>query len=93
MPHSKSLVFVTLAALLAHSCGKLVASVFGDRLVKSEFETEAQYHARIERMRPSGSYLILAAPNFVRYVYSAEIQRLVVFANQGVTQRLHLQDA
>lgn len=64
------------------SAEKLFALVFGSLLVKSEFETEARYHARLEQMRPVGSYFILVAPNFVRYVYSAEIQRLVVFANQ-----------
>ncbi len=64
------------------SAEKLFGSVFGSRLAKSEFETEAQYHARLEQMRPTGSYFILVAPHFVRYVYSAEIQRLVVLADQ-----------
>jgi hypothetical protein len=64
------------------SAEKLFSGVFGSRLSKSEFETEAQYRARIEHMRPSGTYFIMVAPNFIRYIYAAEIQRLVVMARQ-----------
>lgn len=61
---------------------KLFSSVFSDRLKKSQFETEAQYRARLAQIRPAGTYFILLAPTSVRYVYAAEIQRLVVMARQ-----------
>lgn len=65
------------------SSEKLFSSVFDHQLGKSEFETEAQYRARIAHVQPSGTYFVMVAPNFVRYTYSAEVQRLVVFAMQS----------
>jgi hypothetical protein len=61
---------------------KLFSSVFGGRLAKSEFETEAQYRSRTEQMRPKGTYFLLIPSTSLRYVYRAELQRLVVMAPQ-----------
>jgi len=64
---------------------KLFSPVFSDRLKKSEFETEAQYRARLAQMRPAGTYFIIIPSSFVRYVYRAELQRLVVMVPQTST--------
>jgi hypothetical protein len=61
---------------------KLFSRVFATRLSKSEFETEAQYRTRLEEMRPSGTYFLLIPSTSIRYVYRAELQRLVVMAPQ-----------
>jgi hypothetical protein len=61
---------------------KLFSKVFAARLSKSEFETEAQYRTRLEPMRPSGTYFLLIPSTSIRYVYRAELQRLVVMAPQ-----------
>jgi hypothetical protein len=53
---------------------KLFTKVFGARLSKSEFETEAQYRTRFEQMRPSGTYFLLIPSTSIRYVYRAELQ-------------------
>jgi hypothetical protein len=67
---------------------KLFPRVFAARLSKSEFETEAQYRTRLEQMRPSGTYFLLIPSTSIRYVYRAELQRLVVFAPLGVTSTI-----
>ena len=64
------------------SVEKLFGDVFGSQLGKSEFETEAQYRGRLARKRPTGTYFVMVERNFVRYTYSPEVQRLVVFAMQ-----------
>src|SRR5260370_34907839 len=61
---------------------KLFSNVFAGRLAKSEFETEAQYRSRLEQMRPLGTFFLLIPSTSVRYVYRAELQRLVVMAPQ-----------
>jgi hypothetical protein len=61
---------------------KLFSSVFSARLEKSQFETQAQYNARLAKIRPAGTQFILLESRFVRYVYAAELQRLVVMARQ-----------
>jgi hypothetical protein len=61
---------------------KIFSAVFAGRLAKSQFETDAQYRARLVQMRPSGTYYIQLPRNFVRYIYAAEVQRLVVMARQ-----------
>jgi len=61
---------------------KLFSKVFAARFSKSEFETEAQYRTRLEQMRPSGTYFLLIPSTSIRYVYRAELQRLVVMAPQ-----------
>lgn len=64
------------------SPGKLFSDVFGSNLAKSDFETAQQYQARIARARPPGVYFVALPISFVRYVYAAELQRLVVMARQ-----------
>lgn len=61
---------------------KLFSAVFTERLKKSDFETEAQYRARLAQMRPTGTYFMSIASSFIRYVYRAELQRLVVMVPQ-----------
>jgi len=64
---------------------KLFSAIFTDRLKKSDFETEAQYRARLGQMRPAGTYFMTIPSMFVRYVYRAELQRLVVMVPQVAT--------
>jgi hypothetical protein len=63
---------------------KLFSNIFGGRLAKSEFETEAQYRSRLQQLRPSGTYFLPIPSTSLRYVYRAELQRLVVGAPQFV---------
>jgi hypothetical protein len=61
---------------------KFFSSIFGGRLAKSEFETEAQFRSRLQQLRPSGTYFLLIPSSSLRYVYRAELQRLVVMVPQ-----------
>jgi hypothetical protein len=64
---------------------KLFSAIFTDRLKKSEFETDAQYRARLAQMRPTSTYFMTIPTSFLRYVYHAELQRLVVMVPQVST--------
>ncbi len=65
------------------SPNKLFSIIFSEsRLKKSDFETEAQYRARLTQMRPTGTYFMIVPSSFIRYVYRAELQRLVVMVPQ-----------
>lgn len=61
---------------------KLFSTIFSKNLKKSEFETEAQYRARLAQLRPTGVYFVSVPRNFNHYVYRAELQRLVVMVHQ-----------
>jgi hypothetical protein len=62
-----------------HSPTNFVASFFTKDLHKTQFETQADYEARLHALQPSGGSVYLQVDSdLVHYVYNAEKQTLVV---------------
>ncbi len=67
-----------------------LASFFAKDLRKSQFETQADYDARIHSLQPKGEKVFLQVDaDLIHYVYNAEKQTLVVILPQSLNNIGH----